>query len=179
MSIIENQLSVSRIGQLISALCVILACIGGALFIIEALMSVISVIGRTFFSMPIPGDYELIQLFSVIGITLCLPYCQLKKGHVFVDFFTIWAPDRLKRYLDGVACFLLAICAFFLAWRSWDGLLDMYEYQETSMVISLPVWWGYAPITPAFIVLGITAVYTMFAGWEEKLTKVDEDEVLV
>lgn len=179
MSIFENQLAVSRLGRMISALCIILACLGGALFIIEALMSVISVVGRTFFSMPIPGDYELIQLFSVIGIALCLPYCQLKKGHVFVDFFTIWAPDSLKRSLDAFACLLLAICAFFLAWRSWEGLLDMHEYQETSMVIGLPIWWGYAPLTPALIVLGITAVYTMFAGWEEKLTKVTEDEVIV
>lgn len=176
MSTSENQIAVSRIGRLVSGLCVTLACLGGALFIIEALMSVISVAGRTFFSMPIPGDYELIQLFSVIGITLCLPYCQLKKGHVFVDFFTIWAPDGLKRALDAFACLLLAIVAFFLAWRSFIGLLDMYEYQETSMVISLPVWWGYAPIMPALVVLGITALYTMIAGWE---LLPEDEEVLV
>lgn len=143
-------------------------------------MSVISVIGRTFLSLPIPGDYELIQLFSVIGITLCLPYCQLKKGHVFVDFFTIWAPNSVKRYLDALACLLLGVCAFFLAWRSWYGLLDMLEYEETSMVIALPIWWGYAPIAPSFLLLGITAIYTMFTGWDEKLDKVTaDDEVLV
>ncbi len=86
-------------------------------------------------------------------------------GIFFVDFFTIWAPESLKRYLDALACLLLAVMAFFLAWRSWMGMLDMFEYQETSMVISLPVWWGYAPITPALLVLGITALYTMMYGW--------------
>lgn len=130
-------------------------------------MSVISVIGRTFFSTPILGDYELIQLMSAMGIALCLPYCQLKQGHVFVDFFTLWAPAKLKRYLDAIAAFLLALLAFFLAWRSWDGLLDTHEYQESSMVLGLPIWWGYAPIVPSLALLGLTALYTLGQQWSQ------------
>ena len=151
----------------IPRLCVGLAYVGGGLFILEAIMSVISVIGRLWFSAPIPGDYELIQLFTTVAIALCLPYCQLRCGHVFVDFFTSWAPTRLKRYLDRFACLLLAVLAFFLAWRSWDGLVDMYEYEESSMVLGLPIWWGYAPLPPALIVLGLAALYTVGVGCDQ------------
>ena len=39
-------------------------------------------------------------------------------------------------------------------------MMEMREYGETSMVISLPIWWGYIPVVPAFVLLGITALRT-------------------
>ncbi len=176
MSTSDTQAAIGPVGTLLEHVCRTLAYIGGALFLIEAVMSVISVIGRTFFSAPIPGDYELIQMLSAIGITLCMPYCQMRHGHVFVDFFTLWAPQSLKRVLDAFACLLLALTAFLLAWRSWEGMWDMLEYQEGSMVLGLPIWWGYLPIIPSFIIFGLAALYTMRFGW---LKSASDEEVLV
>ncbi|MCK9259628.1 MAG: TRAP transporter small permease [Azoarcus sp.] len=148
------------IGRTISMACVVLAVLGGVFFLVEALMSVTSVIGRTLFNLPVPGDYELVQMLSAMGIAMCLPYCQLKRGHVFVDFFTLWAPTSLKRALDAIAALLLAVSSFLLAWRIWDGMMEMREYGETSMVIALPVWWGYIPVAPSFFLLGLAALQT-------------------
>lgn len=149
------------VSKIIVALCTWVAVLGGLFFVIEALMSVVSVVGRALFSLPVPGDYELVQMLSAMGVAMCLPYCQLKKGHVFVDFFTLWAPPRLKHVLDAFADLLLAACAFFIAWRVWGGMLEMREYGETSMVIGLPVWWGYIPIAPSFVLLGLAALLTL------------------
>lgn len=148
------------IGMSIEWTCKAMAVVAGMLFCVEMVMSVVSVAGRIAFSKPIPGDYELVQMLSAMGIALCLPYCQLRKGHVFVDFFTLWAPAGLKRALDAAAALLLAFCAFILAWRTWDGMLEMREYGEASMVLALPIWWGYVPVVPALALLGITALYT-------------------
>lgn len=148
------------IGRSIEVACTVFAVFAGIMFCAEALMSVASVIGRAAFNLPVPGDYELVQMLSAMGIAMCLPYCQLKKGHVFVDFFTLWAPAGLKRALDALAAVLLAASSFLLTWRIWEGMLEMREYGETSMVISLPIWWGYLPVAPAFALLGITALYT-------------------
>lgn len=148
------------VGKTVEVACATLAALGGAIFIIESVMSVVSIIGRSLFKMPVPGDYELVQMMSAMGIAMCLPYCQLRKGHVFVDFFTLWAPAGLKRVLDAIAALLLAASSFFLAWRVWDGMLEMREYGETSMVIALPVWWGYIPVVPSFVLLGIAALQT-------------------
>jgi len=147
-------------GRSIEWACTALAILGGTLFLVEALMSVTSVLGRALFSLPVPGDYELVQMLSAMGIAMCLPYCQLKRGHVFVDFFTLWAPPAVKRVLDAMAALLLAASAMLLAWRIWHGMLDMREYGETSMVIALPVWWGYVPVAPSFALLGIAALHT-------------------
>ena len=147
-------------GRAVEKACAALAILAGLAFGVEALMSVVSVIGRTTIGTPVPGDYELVQMLSAAGIAMCLPYCQLRKGHVFVDFFTLWAPAGLKRILDAIAALLLSACSFLLAWRIWEGMLEMREYGETSMVISLPVWWGYVPVAPSFVLLGIAALYT-------------------
>ncbi|TVT58662.1 MAG: TRAP transporter small permease [Azoarcus sp. PHD] len=148
------------VGRSISTACALLAVLGGVFFLAEALMSVTSVIGRALFNLPVPGDYELVQMLSAMGVAMCLPYCQLKRGHVFVDFFTVWAPSSLKRVLDAIAALLLAAMSFLLAWRTWEGMLEMREYGETSMVIALPVWWGYVPVAPSFALLGIAALHT-------------------
>lgn len=149
------------VGKSIEWACAAMAILAGVMFCIESVMSVVSVVGRATIGEPVPGDYELVQMLSAMGIAMCLPYCQLKKGHVFVDFFTLWAPAALKRLLDSIAALLMAFCAFVLAWRIWEGMLEMREYGETSMVISLPVWWGYVPVVPAFVLLGIAALYTV------------------
>ncbi|WP_341648404.1 TRAP transporter small permease [Thauera humireducens] len=147
------------VGKSIEWACAAMAILAGVMFCIESVMSVVSVVGRATIGEPVPGDYELVQMLSAMGIAMCLPYCQLKKGHVFVDFFTLWALAGLKRLLDSIAALLMAFCAFVLAWRIWEGMLEMREYGETSMVISLPVWWGYVPVVPAFVLLGIAALY--------------------
>lgn len=144
--------------RIVETACAILAMLGGAIFLSESILSVVSILGRAFFRMPVPGDYEMVQMLSAMGIAMCLPYCQFTKGHVFVDFFTLWAPPVLKCVLDAIAALLLSASAFFLAWRIWHGLLEMREYGETSMVIALPVWWGYVPVVPSFVLLGIAAL---------------------
>lgn len=150
------------IGKLIKTACSVMAWAAGLMFLTEMVMSSVSVLGRTLFGHGIPGDFELVQMLSAMGIAMCLPYCQLRKGHVFVDFFTLWAPASVKRYLDVMGGVLLAASAFLLAWCIWQGMLDMREYEETSMVLGLPVWWGYVPVLPAFVLLGMTALHMAF-----------------
>lgn len=109
------------VGKSIEWACAAMAILAGVMFCIESVMSVVSVVGRASIGEPVPGDYELVQMLSAMGIAMCLPYCQLKKGHVFVDFFTLWAPAGLKRLLDSIAALLMAFCAFVLAWRIWKA----------------------------------------------------------
>jgi TRAP-type C4-dicarboxylate transport system permease small subunit len=150
------------VGRFIKIACLLMAALAGTAFVVEMLLSAASVFLRTLTGRGISGDYELVQMLSAMGIALCLPYCQFEKGHVFVDFFTLWAPARLKRYLDAMGALLLAACAFFLAWRVWVGMGELREYGEATMVLNLSVWWGYIPVVPAFILLGITALHSVY-----------------
>lgn len=153
--------------RFIEGVCLIFAVIGGIIFLLESLMTVISVAGRAIYNQPIAGDYEIVQMVSAMAIALCLPYCQLRRGHVFVDFFTLWASESLKKLLDSLASLLLAVVAFVICWRVYYGFLDMISYQETTMVLGLPIWWTYIPMMPAFFMLGITALVTCWSDLKE------------
>lgn len=142
----------------LEAACWFFAALGVLLFLVEALLSVASITGRIVLRNPVPGDYELVRMLSAVGIVMCLPYCELKKGHVLVDFFTLRAPEPFKRLLDVTASLLMAAVAFLLAWRTGVGTLEIRQYQETSMVLGLPIWWTYVPLAPAFLLLGVAAL---------------------
>lgn len=150
---------IARVRVYVEGFCAVLAGVGFFLFLGEALLSVTSIIGRNVTDYGVPGDYELVQLITAVAIAMCLPYCEFKRGHVFVDFFTLWASARLKRVFDALAALILAAVAFLLAWRTSVGMFEIREYAESTMVLNVPVWWAYIALPPCFALLGIAALF--------------------
>ncbi|KAF0222121.1 MAG: hypothetical protein FD176_2883 [Rhodospirillaceae bacterium] len=129
-----------------------------------AVLSLASVAGRAAFSFPILGDYELVQVMSAVAVVMSLPFCQMVRGHVIVDFFTTSFPPVINRFLDLLANLLLTIGAFTFAWRMAVGLLEIKKTGDASMLLNLPTWYGYIPMVASFFLLGCTALY---AAWED------------
>ena len=138
-----------------------LSALGGAtvLFLI-CVLSAYSVIGRWLFGSPVLGDVELVQMGAAISIAACLPYAQMRKAHIIVDFFTLAAPAKLRGFLDVLAALLLSVCAAILAWRSVLGGVDAYQYNESSMILGWPLWWSFITLGPGFLLLSLTALYS-------------------
>ncbi len=141
-----------------------LALAGGAIFSAITLMSAASVAGRLA-GRPIQGDFELVQLGCAVAIACCLPYCQVRRGHIIVDFFTLRAADRTRRALDVLGALLLALVMALAAWRTGAGAVAMKASNETSMIMGLPVWYAYALMTPAFALTALAALDTARRDW--------------
>lgn len=157
---VETGRPAGPVGRLLDALCRLFA-VGGAIVLISmAAMSLASILGRTFFDVPILGDYELVQTMSAIAISMTLPFCQMARGHVIVDFFTLWCPKRVNRALDLIAALLLALAGFVVSWRVTVGMLDLRANGDASMLLGVPTWIAYAPMIPSFFLLGCAALYT-------------------
>lgn len=150
----------AMVGRVLDWLCRLFAIGGGGMLILMALMSLGSIVGRTFFDKPILGDYELVEMMSAVAVSMSLPFCQMIGGHIIVDFFTTAAPPRVNRVLDILAALLLALAGFVFAWRTWLGLVDLRDSGDASMLLNLPTWWGYVPMVPSFFLLGLAALYT-------------------
>lgn len=148
------------VGRVLNKLCRAFAVGSGLMLIAMALMSLTSIVGRTFFSSPILGDYELVQMMSAVAVTMALPFCQMIRGHIIVDFFTANAPKKFNRACDIVASLILAVAGFVFAWRVTLGMLDLRGSGDASMLLNLPTWWGYLPMVPSFFLLGCAALYT-------------------
>lgn len=144
------------------------AAFGGGLFLVAIMvLTVISVVLREVIGRPIPGDFELVEMGCAIAMFAFLPYCQLVGGNVAVTFVTARAPRWLRGWLDAAASAAYAAVALLMTWRLTLGGLDIQRYQETTMVLGVPVWWAFVPIVPSVALLAVVAAYTAWRSLKQ------------
>ena len=141
------------------------AMLGGVLRMLIALMTVASVIGRAGFGKPVPGDIEITQYAIAVAISAFLPYCLFSGGNLIVDFFTAKAKERTRRTLDAIGALTLAFAMGLFAWRTVVGMFSVKDAGETSMVVSVPLWWTYAGMAPCFALATLAALALAVKLW--------------
>lgn len=137
------------------------ALIAGLIACGVASMTVWSIVRRAAISSPIAGDVELTQFGVALCISLCLPWCQLHGGNIIVDFFTQKLPERTNHLLDAFGALLMAAMCGLLSWRTAVGAVSVQEVGETSMILSLPMWWVYVSLAPGLALSGLVALVQM------------------
>jgi TRAP-type C4-dicarboxylate transport system permease small subunit len=156
-----------RLGRTLQRAATAVALIGGAILFALTLLTVISVIGRAAFSAPIPGDFELVEIGMAVAIFAFLPYCQIVRGNVIVDLFTTRASPRTRALLDAAGNLIYTAIAALLTWRGALGGLEVRGYGETTMVLRVPVWWGYVPAVLCLALLTLVCAYTTWRSLRE------------
>lgn len=142
----------SRSLELLAKLCAIAA---GVLLTVVTLMTCVSLLGRNLVGMTIVGDFELSGAAAGAAIALFMPWCQLQRGNIIVDFFSARAPDRTVRGLDRFGALLLALTMALLAWRTTLGGINAWKSGSGTMLVGFPEWVVYVAMVPP---LALTAV---------------------
>lgn len=128
------------------------ALAGGAMLILLALLTIISVIGRTINAYglgPIQGDFELVENGTAFVVFCCLPYCQIRFGHVSVDILARSFPIWLSYLINVISQLGMMVIAVIITRQLYFGMMDKYQWGETTFILALPAWWGYALALPA------------------------------
>ncbi len=149
----------------LDTLCRAFAVAGALVLFALSVVTVISVLGRYLFGQPIHGDFELVEVGCAIGLSLFLPYCQLRNGNVIVDFVTARAPAACKNVLDAIGCLLIAVTGAAIAWRLALGGYDLYRYNDQTMVLQINTWWAYTVLVPSFVLLALAGLVTARRAW--------------
>ncbi len=133
------------------------ALIGGLLLIALATMVVVSVSLRSDLvgAAGVPGDFELVQMATAVAAFCFLPYCQLKRGNIFVDTFTLNLPLRWRNRIDGVWDIVYGLVMALVAWRLAVGGWSARASGERTMVLGLP---SYIPIALCAVLAALVAV---------------------
>ena len=156
-----------RVGRALHRAATGVAVLGGLVLFALTLLTVISVVGRAAFSAPIPGDFELVELGMAVAIFSFLPYCQIVRGNVIVDLLTAKASPRTQALLDAAGNLIYTAIAALLTWRGALGGLEVRGYGETTMVLRVPVWWGYVPAVVCLAFLTLVCAYTVWRSLRE------------
>ncbi|PTM42312.1 TRAP transporter small permease [Bosea sp. 124] len=122
-----------------------IALLGGGLLIALSVVVVVSVTLRSDLvgGAGVPGDFELVQMATAIAAFCFLPWCQLRRGNIFVDTFTLKLPRRWQRRIDAGWDIVYALVMALIAWRLAVGARAAFATGENSMVLQLP---SYLPI---------------------------------
>jgi TRAP-type C4-dicarboxylate transport system permease small subunit len=155
-------------GHGIDRLCRFSAWLGGVLLIFMATMTLVSVAGRALFSNPIQGDVEFVQLCGAICVASFLPYTQWRGGNIIVDFFTSGATPRTRSRLDAFGCLLVGLVLALVSWRTAAGSAAVYQAQETSMLMGIPLWIPYMLMVPGLALTAVAAFYMAWNKYNEK-----------
>ncbi len=156
----------SPVGVLLRRLATLFAWVGAAVALAVALMVVVSIVGRTALHRPIQGDVELTQLGIALAISLSLPWCQFLRANIIVDFFTQKLGARALGRLDAVGALLVAAMSALLAWRAGVGAVAVHQAHETTMILSLPMWWTYASLAPGLALAALVALWQALQHWQ-------------
>lgn len=147
-----------RILESLAKSCAILA---GLLLTAITLATCVSLIGRNTIGVTLAGEFELAGVAAGAAIALFLPWCQLRRGNIMVDFFTARASDRTNAGLDRLGALLLGLAMALLAWRTSVGGLNAFNTQSGTMMLGFPEWLVYAVMVPP---LWLTAVIGLWQG---------------
>jgi TRAP-type C4-dicarboxylate transport system permease small subunit len=147
----------------LARLCAILA---GVLLVVITLMTCISVLGRSTIGKTIVGDFELTGAAAGAAIALFMPWCQIERGNIIVDFFTTGLNAARQEWLDRVGALLMALVMGLLAWRTSIGGINAWNSQSGSMMLGFPEWITYAAIVPALALTAIIALRQCLFGFD-------------
>jgi TRAP-type C4-dicarboxylate transport system permease small subunit len=151
--------------ELLARACAITA---GVLLTVITLMTCVSLIGRNTTGWTIVGDFELTGAAAGAAIALFLPWCQLQRANIIVDFFTSRAGATTQVTLDRLGALLLALAMGLLTWRSAIGGWNAWRSQAGTMMLGFPEWIVYVGIVPALALTAAIALTQAVRGFEER-----------
>lgn len=153
------------VGRILDKTSIGLALVAGLVLVSIAVMSAVSIISRALFSLPIQGDYELVQQGCAIFVACCLPMAQIRNANIIVDFFTTRASKPAQARLDAFGALVVALVMTLVAWRTGVGLVDIYRSGQTSTILGIPTWYTYAGMMPGLALCAIVAFYCVTVKW--------------
>jgi TRAP-type C4-dicarboxylate transport system permease small subunit len=135
------------------------AILAGSLLTAITLMTCASVLGRNLFGATLAGDFELTGVAAGLAIALFLPWCQLQRGNIVVNFFSAHASRRTQTQLDRLGALLLAGVMALLAWRTALGGLNAWDNHSGSMLLGFPDWVVYCGMVPPLLLTALIALW--------------------
>lgn len=143
--------------------------LGGVMVLAVVLMNVWSVISalgvwQALFpdtNITFQGDFELTQMGIAIAAFAFLPYCQISGANVTADIFTSRASPLWVAIFALVASVVALIFGCLLLYAMYGGMLSQRQYNYTTAILQVPIWWAYLPCLLSLALMAVAAFITL------------------
>jgi len=103
------------------------------------LLTISDVILR-FFKRPIVGAYELVAFSGAVVIGFSLPFTSWVRAHIFVDFFIIKFPKRVRNIFNITTRCIVIVLFFLIGWNLIKYAMDLQKSGEVSLTLQIPFY---------------------------------------
>ncbi len=101
-------------------------------------LTLLDVIGAKLFRWPVPGSFEITELLGLVIIAFALPYTQVLRGHIEVEFFEERLPERVRRIVATFISLFGVVLFAVLTWQMFDFALTIQLAGRTTATMYIP-----------------------------------------
>lgn len=120
----------------------VIVLVGQILLSAMVAVTFVSVIGRTFFSHPLPDDVIFSEMMMVAVIYLPLSFVQKEGAHLEVTVLTGFFPMKVQSVLVSIGLVLGIVMFSIAAYQSTLSAYESYQFGVTAYAstLGLPEW---------------------------------------
>ena len=162
--VIEDGSLLSWIDQQLHKVESALALVSGLAIFSLMLLAVVSVAGRHFFNMPLPGYVDWIEQVMPLIAFMGIAYTQRNGGHIRMDMIIGKMRGRVLWALELLTVTLVLVVILALIWGSWAHFDRSFDFakplwsRDSSIDIGIPMWPAKLLVPVAFSLLAVRLV---------------------
>jgi TRAP-type C4-dicarboxylate transport system permease small subunit len=119
------------------------------------LVTVADVVLRSFFGLPVRGQFELVELTLAYSFFLALPAVFLRDAHLVVDAADHFVSARVRRALDIIGAVVSLVVLAVMLWQMAPQALYVMRFGDMTFDLQiLKIWYA----APALAGIAISAV---------------------
>ncbi len=113
---------------------------GGLAILAAMLLSVVNILGRKLFNMPVPGYVAIMQQLVPVMAFLAISWCQRLGGHIRMDILVGRLRGRPLWIAEFFGILTMIVLAAALVYGSWDHAMRAFTLGDTTDDLSIPTW---------------------------------------
>lgn len=160
-SVLEDGSTLSFLDQKLHKLESFLALVTGLAVFSLMVLAVVSVSGRNFFGIPLPGYVDWIEQIMPLIAFMGVAYTQRDGGHIRMDILVGALRGRSLWLAEIITTTLILLLMILLVWGTYSHFLRSFDFaaplwsRDSSIDIALPIWPAKLLAPIAFFVLSL------------------------
>ena len=139
-TVLEDDSALSKADRALHKVETWLTLLGGLTILAVMLLSVVNILGRKFFSLPVPGFVDwMVQAVPIIAF-LGIAFCMRVGSHIRMDMVVGSLKGRVLWTFELVSVAIMFALTAILVFGSWDHAIRAFEFGDSTIDINLPTW---------------------------------------
>ncbi len=151
----------------------VLSCI---LFLAVAVLTLINVVGRSFFNSPLQGATEIVQYGTMLAAAAVMSRTGFEHRHIIVNVIFRRFPKMMQKILSAIANILGTIVFGGVAYLYYRNVVKNFAGGRVTDALQIPYWVLYTVLCAGFALGAIVFLYQAYESVMDIFKKDDSFE---